>query len=549
MRYRRSLTLPPLLVLAAACGREPATETPVGTVSSTCTGTFPSYWQDPAPKFSAQWAGQTISDAPPSGWSGPVFRLSDDYPRTLTDEAADQPWRDARFNALFDSTTSQATRTQLAQDYAWAVMRYIQEGNIGSGNVETDWTLCANPVRRWYHMPFQTYDALSGREFVHGLTREAPVSFSVQGASGSGGSNLLASTMWAVGFFNPTAAYTIGTVWQADGTAQVPADNLSFAEGAVVGKLLFNTLSPDQLPFLANMPAWTANISATSFCQCHGEGGAPCTMAEQSQQCPRTPAMSGVHLLQFDIAVKDSRAPGTQWVFGTFVADGVRKAAEPEPWNRISPLGLMWGNDTPPDGAHAQTYPADPRQNGFMEEVIFWDVVDMLNSAGGSVIAKRPGHLGCNSRLNGPADNANSSCMSCHGTASVPDTADHTPPIIAQFQRGLTQECVVPFAANPGRGLDAAGDTGTVSNGVSFSAMDGIYFHNTPAGRPVNMTAQTAQGPVNVLGTWPLYANGRTDWISVDYSLQLSISITQWLEWLENQAESQAVFDAMLPGR
>ena len=72
-------------------------------------------------------------------------------------------------------------------------------------------------------------------------------------------------------------------------------------------------------------------------------------MAEESQQCARSTEEWGpVRLVQFDIAVKDSRAQGTQWVFGTFVADGERKAGEPNPWNRISPLGLMWGNDTPP---------------------------------------------------------------------------------------------------------------------------------------------------------------------------------------------------------
>jgi len=543
------------LLIVGACGRQgsdpPPTPVPA-TEAGTCTGVFPSYWQDPAPKFSPMWAGQVQSNTPPSGWTGPVFRLSDAYPQQLSDERDAQTWRDARFDALFAPATSQADKTSLAEEYAWAVMRYIQEGNIDSGSIATDWTLCNNPVRGWYHMPFQTYDVLSGREFAHGLTREAPVKFNMRAPDHPAASVTLASTIWAVGFFNQTAAYTLGTIWRPDGTATPPVDNVSFDEGAVVGKLLFTTLSPAQVPSLENVPAWTANISDPGFCACTGQNGARCTMQEQSEQCPRSTRLwAPVHLLQFDIAIKDGRAPGTEWVFGTFVADGQRKGGEPSPWNRISPLGLMWGNDTPPVGQLAHAHPVDPQQNGFAEEVIFWDVVDMLNAAGGGTLPMRPGHLGCNSRLNGPADNANSSCLSCHMTASVPDNVGRVPPIIAQFQPspGVTSECVTPAPSHPETGVDAAGTHTSVKNGIPFAASDRIFFFNTGAGVPVNMTAQTPSGPVNVLGDAPQYADGRTEWIALDYSLQLSISLVQWREWQRNQADTMPSFGATLPGR
>jgi hypothetical protein len=280
-------------------------------------------------------------------------------------------------------------------------------------------------------------------------------------------------------------------------------------------------------------------------------------MVEESAQCPRslTTAPDGkVRLLQFDVAIKDRRAPGTQWVFGTFVADGQRKAGEANPWLRIAPLGLMWGNDPPPDGGLAATSPADPRTNGFKSEVIFWDTVDMLNASGG-VPAQSPGHLGCNGRLNGPADNANSSCMSCHMTASVPDAKHTTPPIIAQFapRPGITYECVTPDPGKPTTGKDASGAAATVKNDVSFAAMDQIYFADTKAGQPVNMTASTAKGPVNVLGAGvPTYADGHAGWISLDFSLQLSISLVQWAEWQGDQAQkprTPRAFMSRLPAR
>ena len=542
------------LAALVACGVDTSsTDPPVISADDTCTSVFPSYWQDPNPKFATMWEGQAVSDVPPENWSGPVFRLSDAYPATPPDEAAEQPWRDKRFDPLFESGTDQATKTKLALEYSWAVMHYAQQGNIDSGEVSKDWSVCDNPVRNWYHIPFQTYDVLSGREFVHGLTREAPVSFSVKDPDQPDASLTLNETMWAVAFFNPTAAYTLGTVWKSDATASVPTDDVSFEEGAVVVKPLFVTASPEQLPPLENMPAWNSNISDPSYCRCEPAAGEKiCTMVEQSEQCARsTDAWVPVRLLQFDIAIKDHRAPGTEWVFGTFVADGQRKAGEANPWNRISPLGLMWGNDSPEKGRLAHDTPPDPRKNGFAEEVIFWDTVDMLNAAGGQVLPKRPGHLGCNSRLNGPADNANSSCMSCHMTASVPDKNLHTPPVIAQFG-GITSECVTPSKDDPSKGTDSAGSAAEVMNGITFAEMDGIYFANTNAATPVNMTVETPSGPKNVLGDQPQYADGRKDWIALDFSLQLSISLTQWGQWQADIADGvveNEVLDSVLPGR
>jgi hypothetical protein len=305
------------------------------------------------------------------------------------------------------------------------------------------------------------------------------------------------------------------------------------------------------------MPVWTANISDPAFCACTPDPGErSCSLEDESQQCPRsTTKWTPLHLLQFDVSIKDSRAQGTGWTFGTFVADGQHAAGEKNPWNRIAPLGLMWGNDPPPAGAHAINTPADPRAKGFAQEVIFWDVVERLNAGGGKVAARQPGHLGCNGRLNGPADNANSSCMSCHMTASVPDAKLATPPIIAQFG-GITSECVRPSPGDPATGTDAAGTAAKVVDGISFAETDALFFANTAAGKPFNVTVSTATGPRNALPGEPQYANSRPSWISLDYSLQLSISLVQWGQWQQHAAEETAAkggrerhFRATLPAR
>ncbi len=477
--------------------------------SDTCTGAYPSYFQDPAFSSTGMWDNEVIINQPPEGWGGPVFNLSDAYSTAVPD--SEEPWQ--QFNP-FDSKLSEAEKAKQAQGYIWAVMKYIQQGNINSGNVNDDWTLCDNPVRSWFHIPYQTYDPLSGREFVHGLTREAPVTMTLQDTYE------LKTTMWAVGFYNPAAAQSISTVWTGAPDPQIPQQNFHFNNGSVIGKLLFTTANPTQYPFLKNMPVWQANISAPEFCGCTSSTGNACTYKEQTEQCPRT--VSDVYLLQFDIAVRDPRSP-IGWAYGTFVADGERKSSEPNPWNRISALGLMWGNDTPPVGTGADYWPTDPRKNGFADGAIFRDVVDRLNQH------TNAGHLGCNDRLNGPADNAKSSCLSCHQTASVPDSANNTPAIMYQFG-----------------GFDNDNGQCMASPDTLDLEIDQVYFKSFDCSEPF-------VGPANVVPP-PNYAEGQKQWISTDFSLQLSISLTQWQEWQQDlknlgKTNNKRVFDGTLPRR
>lgn len=61
-RLLRRITLPLVLatgLLAAGCGEKTQNEVVMAKAThNTCTGTYPSYWQDPAAKFAPQWAGQ-----------------------------------------------------------------------------------------------------------------------------------------------------------------------------------------------------------------------------------------------------------------------------------------------------------------------------------------------------------------------------------------------------------------------------------------------------------------------------------------------------------
>jgi hypothetical protein len=99
------------------------------------------------------WAQfQDARNPPPAGWSGPVFKLKQDYPQTRPALGA-RPWMQFDF------------RTQPNQ-YMQAVLGYVLEGNK-----EADFVVQNNNVRGWYHAPWM-HTGPAGREFIRGLTRE-----------------------------------------------------------------------------------------------------------------------------------------------------------------------------------------------------------------------------------------------------------------------------------------------------------------------------------------------------------------------------------------
>jgi hypothetical protein len=307
------------------------------------------------------------SQGPPTGWKGPVFKLSQDYPGKVPKGEA-LPWMKYDF------------RTQ-PREYLMALRAYAYEGNINRGRDAAgntlDWAVLSNPVRRWYHMPWRT-PGNNGREFVHGLTMEFP---SRPGTLDPGQKNV--ANTYAVAMYSPVAAFTVGQVWNNPAGPPVQAA-ANFTEGALIAKLLFTTADPSDVPEAEGAYTWEANIYNDPGCTKVG--------------CARS--VRTVRLFQMDVAVKDSRSPQTAWVFGTFVYD--RTAQGTSIWEKMVPLGLMWGND--PDLTAASPAGAAPK-----ESIIF--------KVGGYE------HLGCHGRLSGPLDNAASACMSCHMAAQYPATS------------------------------------------------------------------------------------------------------------------------------
>jgi hypothetical protein len=306
-------------------------------------------------------------DSIPAGWTGPVFQLSQDFPRTPP-PAETLPWAKINFR-----TNPKA--------YAMAVRDYIFEGNVNPDDPNAPWVVQNNPVRKWYHAPWM-HAGNNGREFIHGLTRELA---SLPGQIWKNPPQNQRVQNWAVGFYNAPGGYALGQVWCDPNNPNV-TDVVKFPEGTVSGKLLFTGGSTTQVPFVADSVTWTANINTVPT----------------SPTSPRAPQT--VRLLQIDIAVRDRRATATGWVFGTFIFDPDVESANP--WEHMQPVGLQWGNDptvTPTNGKPI-------RQS--------W-----LNPDPTVVRPNLMQHYGWADRLNGPVDNPVSSCMSCHATAGWPAVA------------------------------------------------------------------------------------------------------------------------------
>lgn len=292
----------------------------------------------------------------PQGWTGPVFRLSQDYP-TQTPPKENWPW------LAYDIQREW-------RQYLQALLHHCYEGNIEAG-----WVIQENRVRRWYHAPWLHYGR-NGREFIHGLTHERPSQ-----------PEELARTQtalvqnWAVGFYNPPGGYTIGKVWKNPNAPDI--ENVRFPVGTVSCKLIFTQATPEQVPYLKGSVEWQANIYTS-------------ISIPTNPNMPRAPQT--LRLLQIDVAARDPRVDKTGgWVLGTFVYNG--DAPGHTPWDRVVPVGLAWGNDpglTSVDLA-AGRVPTETLLNASAEVP--------------------PQHYGWGRRLNGPVDNPASACTSCHATA------------------------------------------------------------------------------------------------------------------------------------
>jgi hypothetical protein len=320
---------------------------------------------------------------PADQYEGRVFQLSQNYPTAVP--ASD------KIPAIC-TTDMEKIKTGWRQ-YLMDVRAYCFKGNIFGGDVEDDWRVEDNKEARWFHMPWQHYGP-TGREGIHGLTKEAPVAVRQLAWS----QTYAGGQTCAIGFYNEFGGYTIGEVWKDPEQPGKGMTKIEFPVGTVVFKLLFVDVPNKQVPSLNPPLRWqgyvTDNYDATHR------------------------SIRNLSLIQADVMVRHKDAP-CGWIFGNFQYNGTRKGAAKAKslWENLVPVGLQWGNDPDvKDNAH-NPQPVKTIINHKLKETVINPDTDELP----------PTHLGWNGRLNGPVDNPMSSCMSCHLTASSPQRIQMSP--------------------------------------------------------------------------------------------------------------------------
>jgi len=379
--------------------------------------------QGPANDANAQFEVWT-DDPIPAGQSS-QFSFRVDYPATQPPPRA-MPWSTTNF------------RTQPEQ-YLRKVLDYCLEEaadrdfNFGSGS-------------RWFHAPWLA------REPLRGLTSERR---SEKGELWKDQPNGIAN--YAVGYYNDYGGWVFGKVWK--NRAQPDTAGVRFPNGTVSCKLLFTTATPAQVPYIRDSKVW--------------------------QIAPRG-RLRTARLLQLDVAVKDSRATQTGWLYGTFMYLGAENGpARPFSFADLVAVGLMWGND-PTLGPIRAAAGGKPTQ-GWVNPVVAAKFA--------AIRSQTPGlksDLGLYGRMNGPVDNPDSACLACHGRA-LDGGKDWT---------AALRSSQLPFApADP--------FTATASNDAKVKR----FFRN--------LTSSQTFLPSSAARTF----------VPLDYSLQLAVGLENFHSW------------------
>ncbi|WP_223631753.1 hypothetical protein [Corallococcus sp. EGB] len=317
---------------------------------------------------------------PASTCQGPLFRLSHDYPQTPVAPPANPPW----IAALKGQPISKAN----ALAYVNALKAYI------APSMQTllyDYARWDAASAGWYNEPWLA----SIRESIHGTYVGSEFPASTFAASGL----KVDMTTYVLTYYDKVAAYALGQVWGT--TAMNPTltnTSAQFPEGSIVIKVALTSALAKDWPVMEGATLWPIYVPPPN-----GPAHAP-------------PQVMNASVMQFDIIVKDTKtAPKTGWVFSTLVYD---KRVPGSPWDKMIPLGAMWGDDpnvnsTQNPGMPLQETVINPAAPAYSTATLGW---------GGRLSGPNDGAVVAPASVNGqilPAVQA-SSCMSCHSVAEWP---------------------------------------------------------------------------------------------------------------------------------
>ncbi len=299
-----------------------------------------------------------------------------------------------------------------AETVAKILQRYVYEGWFDSdktkGKMDFESHFRANNQRTWCHTPWLNVTE-KGREAIHGLTKEFPIRttsvYTVPEDIEKGED----AVTWGIAFFNKKVCDNYVKFFdQQDMIRQMRdnAPNFESGDGSVSFKLLFNAM-PDWREHMAGQ--WTDRKGLEAYhWWTHVSAARQDDRVKNGDESIRE-IMNVAHV-QMDIGLSDRRLLGTNpvlkhWLMTTYYFDPsynneyLADMDIPEALKHMRPVGLQFGLDA------GQTHIFDGAQNNH-----------------------RPGPaLGGNStelpytetRLNGPVDNIEGSCLGCHAASGL----------------------------------------------------------------------------------------------------------------------------------
>lgn len=310
-----------------------------------------------------------------SEFGGSLFVLSHNYPTTVQ-PVVNPSWQIALAGQPISSSNTFA--------YMDALKAYVAPNVLPFFTNNKDWTAAKYG---WFNEPWM------------GSQREAILGTYL----GNGNPANIFKTLkedeagYALVLYDSTAAYTVGQIWGKTGQkVNLANDAAQFKEGSVIVKFAFSNVNYPQWPVMEG--AQTFSIYDTI------------TTSENPKQGYQVRKVS---FFQMDVIVKDSKtAPKTGWVYSTFVYD---KDAAGSFWDKMVPLGAMWGNDPNVISPINPPYPKlnetviNPKAPAYSTETLGWG--GRLSGPNDGAVAQVAYDINTGKKY---SNLAVSSCMSCH---------------------------------------------------------------------------------------------------------------------------------------
>jgi len=335
---------------------------------------------------------------PPPPYSGPLFSVAHAWPTTPLPPPATPPW--------IAALKGQPISGKNAQAYVEALKAYITPA---MKTLIFDYAHWNGDAMGFYSSPWLAPYA----EPIHGTYVGSGFPAATFPRSGL----KVPMTTYVLTLYDKVAASTLSTLWGTDALKfNATPSSGQFTEGAIVIKPAFTTACASDWPPMQGAEVWQV-YAPLDDSNGSGHGKTACPNNGSGGAKPDDPVITDVYLFQFDIIVKDTKtAPKTGWVFSTLVYD--MNAKGKDVWDKMIPLGAMWGNDPTVNSTKNPNAPLaenwiNPKSPVYSTETLGW---------GGRLSGPNDGALVAPAVVANQPVNvaAASSCMSCHLTAEYP---------------------------------------------------------------------------------------------------------------------------------